>query len=575
MTTDGEQPTLCYHFFSRNKFADKSLFAVQSILAQILQQRRWDTSILDVFSFASIDEADGQLTASMLEMLILLRVCLHHLGETYILLDGLDECEDPDGFLSQLLHASSGSNVRFLFFSRPTVQFLLQNVPQSNCVNMDKEFVGPDIRRFLNRRLQRMADEGLFAPHKDGSLFVEQLLNGSDGMFLWAKLMLNYLQSPALTPHERLETIQTVTRPERLDEMYQRIISALQSSSISVRKLATRIFSWLLYCRSELTVDELHEAVTSNGSSSVSSKYPNFDHTLVLTCHGLVALSPTRVCQFVHLSIRDFLRDCGKSWGATGDPTHLTTGTPLIPVEFDGHMEILRCCIDYMTFQDLVQPVLAALPRTSSRDSVAEIVAGRLSLIRYCSLNWTHHLSSITEMLQELSNNKTRRIREVVSVISRLVASQPSLTSWLELLYLFGLEAPPVAKLREWSAYVSRTCSGIEHHDLEEHAQMISELAADLESIHNVWGQILPKKPHLVWGDLTAYTPSKFLWRTNEAHLSTLRPEKPQRASTAAAPLKTISRVSLDGTKVGVLSIWPSRYVQVDVVPNISTYRVS
>ena len=560
LTADGAQPTVCYYFFNQRKFANKPLLAIQSILAQILQQRRWDNRILDTFSFASIEQTGGQLAASRLEMMDLLRVCFRHLDNTYIVLDGLDECEDSDEFLSFLIRTSCGSKARFLCFSRPTVKFLLSTVSELDSVKMDKEFVGPDIRRFLAMHLQRMAGEGLFAPHKDVSAYVEQLFNGSDGMFLWAKLMINYLQSPALTPHERIRTIQRVVRPELLDDMYRRILSALQASGNPVRALATKIFSWLLHCRTELTVDELHDAVTVSNESPVagSTKYLNFDHTLFLTCNGLVTISPTRVCSFFHLSVHNFLRDRSQSLGASGE--FASGPDSLVPTEFDGHWEILKCCIDYITAQEPAQPQQGKPLSTLRLGTAADLVTERLSLIRYSSLHWFHHLSSIRVLLEERSSDRAKQTRDVVSLLGRLISNQLAMTLWLESIYLFGLGGvSPARELLAWGAFIAGvSTSDKEGDDLGLHSQLVLELAADLDNIHNVWAQNLLKKPYIVWGDLTAYTPSRFLARTNEVHMTTLRPEQPH-PTLATLPLKTISKVSIDDSKIGILSVWPSK----------------
>lgn len=59
--------------------------------------------------------------------------------------------------------------------------------------------------------------------------------------------MISYLKSPALVPAGRLESIKTLNSPERIDEMYFRILRLLATKIKAEQQLARQVFLWLSY----------------------------------------------------------------------------------------------------------------------------------------------------------------------------------------------------------------------------------------------------------------------------------------------------------------------------------------
>jgi len=111
---------------------------------------------------------------------------------------------------------------------------------------VDTSALSVDIGCYLSRCPASLIDDDLLLPTEIPNL-VDHLIRGADGMFLWAKLMVNYLNSPALTPAKRLETIQHVIFPEGLEKMYDRILVFIGKQGKTERNLARNIFAWLTY----------------------------------------------------------------------------------------------------------------------------------------------------------------------------------------------------------------------------------------------------------------------------------------------------------------------------------------
>jgi hypothetical protein len=83
----------------------------------------------------------GQKIASKNELCDILRLCLQGLPNTYIILDGVDECEDSNDIISVLFQACETSSTRLLLFSRPIVAELEKRLTNSDQILMNKSFI--------------------------------------------------------------------------------------------------------------------------------------------------------------------------------------------------------------------------------------------------------------------------------------------------------------------------------------------------------------------------------------------------------------------------------------------------
>lgn len=124
------------------------LSAYRSFAAQILQHHRDDSHLIDKFNFAMDHESGGQLVASRIELLELIQVYLQTPGPAYIIIDGVDECEDNRSLIQDMLAMVSMSESNILFFSRRNVANLLYTVSDGHRLYINKKTAG-DIRLYL------------------------------------------------------------------------------------------------------------------------------------------------------------------------------------------------------------------------------------------------------------------------------------------------------------------------------------------------------------------------------------------------------------------------------------------
>jgi hypothetical protein len=498
-------------------------------------------------------------------MIELLRVCLQSLGKAFIVLDAIDECDGEAGLLKDLTDIIEGSDVNIIFFSRPNSAHLPFLVAEDKCISMGVDLIGRDIELFLSNNIHDLVRRHLLMQSDGEAEIVKRLLQGSDGMFLWARLMINYLGSPALTPAQRLKAIHTVILPERLEDMYQRMLGLITAATKPEQELAKRVFSWLVYGPPEMGIQELHEALTSlPGKSRASKKFVDIERSIILSCAGLVHTSSSKACHFIHLSALEFFLSAHKSFldRRYSDRFPQPTWLDLVPTKFEGHLEILAACLSYLTFQAPSQPLSGNLGSPASSIDLHEA----FPLLKYSSTHWMHHLQST------IPTHEFTRIRrvdqgipmdivdDIFGVLSAFLPQKTTLMAMTEAFYVFGKGQPPNTKaLHSWSDWALKYASRGNMGDLRKLAEDVGEFGLDLDNLHTLWGPGLVAAPQIIWEDITAYTPSRFFAQTNATAVTFLTPLIPKHEDLSTNPLSTISAVSASSCELGVLSIWPPR----------------
>ena len=285
----------------------------------MLQAYRHDEDMLDIYTYAMNMLSRGQPTATHTELFELLILCYKAIDQVQIVLDAIDECIDPDILVQQLLELTRIGSVKLILFCRPTVSHLCQSVPHQLRLSLRTECAVRDIGLYLSRKLEDLADLNYLPEECDLEDLTDRLVRGADGMFLWARLMVSYLSSPALTLWQRLDDIAEINLPEGLDAMYSRIIILIMNNTQASKGLAKRVITWLLYARRELSPRELEEALIVGTGRPLKDgdKFNNLVDTVLLTCAGLVERETDRgwntdpndrPFRFIHLSAAEYLR---------------------------------------------------------------------------------------------------------------------------------------------------------------------------------------------------------------------------------------------------------------------------
>ncbi|KAK6358579.1 hypothetical protein TWF730_007905 [Orbilia blumenaviensis] len=264
----------------------------------------------------------------------------------YIVVDGLDECNDKErGTILRTLRKileDVPQGVKILISSRGSqdIVLALQTFQQLDLRYSNQE----DIEAFISKALHDKELEGQL-PKLTPELRVKVtsfLVENARGLFIWVDLQIEEICKEARP--EDIEAVLPIL-PRDLDELYDRIVSRIVRLRRS--KVAREIFKWVAYAIRPLTLEELKEAA-SLGDKQLSSwadlhKLADVDESKWLqNCENLVVVNRVdRTVQFAHSTVRDFLKS-GKS------------SESLFSIKGLTHGHLAEACVQYYKFPEII-----------------------------------------------------------------------------------------------------------------------------------------------------------------------------------------------------------------------------
>lgn len=565
----------CFFFFSYRYNDTRTLKnAYRSILAQILRQCRNEKTVLDMFLFAV---SDAQSSSSKEELAQLLKVVLSRLRTVSVIIDGLDECESPDELIKSLSEAVQGYNAKIVIFSRPNVHTLMK-APGVRTISVSRRSVEADLRLFFSRQVLTLQDDGLLSCTCSCEELVPYLLAGANGMFMWARLMITYLKSPALVEESCLASIRSINHPERLGDMYIRILHLITYKIREEQDLARGIFTWLTCSQRDLTVRQMQDVLvpleagvstneTSTRNSRSSASFGDFEYTVVMVCASLVEVAHGS-CHFIHQSALEFFKNSFTS-SETFDQLDPMVSKVLLPPWSEVQSELTSTCLTYLLFRVPAQPLSGNIHLSAPKSHIDTA----FPFLSYASVFWTTHLHEILRFVDvtfSCSKTSLGMFNKLLGVMSLFLDKKRVLMSWVETLYTFVLKDELNAvyvKLQEWSRDVQSLEERRIQHSIKDLADRLSAFAEDLIVMHTYWADTLYSGPHQIWNDVTAFTPSPFFQSTSATSVMSFAAIGYGNPLQSSKPLASISTETNDSKAMGVLSVWPSRYVKGYVRP--------
>jgi hypothetical protein len=254
-----------------------------------------------------------------------------------IVLDGLDECGDPESqryILKVLLNSVSNQSVPFSFIlaSRPEQHIreafdgkILRSLT-TRLVLDDKYHPDDDIRIFLQTKFQDIKDRHPCRAHLPSSWpldeEVERLVRKSSGQFIYASTVIKFIDSHRHWPPDRLDIIFGIspcgkTTPfAEMDSLYLHILA---SAPENIEK-ALEIFTILLFLHHQ----DLQ--LTPRFVESLLAFREGESFMILSDLHSIIAVPSMdeqgSTLRFFHASLGDFLTDYSRS----GDAFFLDSG---------------------------------------------------------------------------------------------------------------------------------------------------------------------------------------------------------------------------------------------------------
>lgn len=570
-----------YFFFRQEPSLDNSTAAYRSLLTQILQYCPGD-EIFDRFAFgmrnystsdySTSSFSGSQPTGTRGELFELIILCTEIMGPHYIVLDGIDECCDNVSLIRDLTRLNSTTNL--ILFSRPNVGPLQEKTTRSQRIEIGKSNTD-DIRVFLQRRLEDLFVRNMLPEDASTAKYADHLTKGADGMFLWARLMTDYLQSDALSDQDRHDTIVAIAMPERLSVMYMRIIKSITQGYSINRKMAKWIFMWLTYAKRPLTVVELEESVNLlNQEKPNKSRRRDFDRTVIMTCASLVEKATLyddkskrqiSCFRFIHNTVKEYFLDL-----FTEDQTSTlldeTRGNVASIVTPFPHSEILQACLRYMLYFMPAQSLSEALGKNRESQITASELKASLPFSSYATVLWTSHLKDTTNEVRahhEKQRATAGSVKTLFGTLGKFLGNSQIIRAWIEATYILDVDHDyDMEILKAWSTDTSALVLrfGDTNSDITSVLREAEALTSYIAELDRYWGSSLSAYPSRIWtwDEIDVFTPSQFSDRSSATVLS-LFAGNPSRAGTTLSSqyLCKISR-STSGL-LGTLSIWTSR----------------
>lgn len=282
-----------------------------------------------------------------------------------IFVDALDEAGETaavaivNAFKSTLAVANEQSHLKICFSCRHYPQITLDG--GITIVMEHHNYV--DVNRIVDHQLQYSGfEEGEKARLK------EVVCTRSQGIIQWATLVVSKIignRTHGNAFEDALKLVREV--PEGLYELYVSLLPATtrphcheSTRETRDRKLALKLFQWVLYARCPLSAWELQQALALdyNVESRSTAEYRSGDdyidgkdlHLKIKSLsQGLIEVKgdfKTGVVQFIHQSVIDFLLNSEKSLS-------FLSGDSGLPPARLAHFQISRSCLRYLFMEDV------------------------------------------------------------------------------------------------------------------------------------------------------------------------------------------------------------------------------
>ncbi|RDW60559.1 hypothetical protein BP6252_11942 [Coleophoma cylindrospora] len=309
--------SVAYFFFSfTDSEKQKPQNMLRSVIAQLLRQR--DTVHNAATNMYSA-HLNGERQPSKDGLMHLLRQLVDSFGETYLVLDALDECTEREMLLELIdeFHSWNLKALHVMVTSRKEVDIedgLEHLLEKDNKINAQSDIVDRDIRRYVRSKVQYDNRFKKWRKYPTVQQEIEDTLaNKADGMFRWAACQLDVLAKCLNLPTLRLEMGRL---PKTLDETYARI---LQNIPDVHQVFAVKLLNWLLGAKRPPTLHEMVEVFAIETDSELKfdpdRRFPE-PRDVLLICPGMIDSVQTissntgehvEELQLAHFSVQEYL----------------------------------------------------------------------------------------------------------------------------------------------------------------------------------------------------------------------------------------------------------------------------
>ncbi|KAL7802928.1 hypothetical protein V8C43DRAFT_312380 [Trichoderma afarasin] len=320
----------CYafcNFYRANEERAENIMC--NLLKQLCQiQSPLPQSVEDLFA----RHRSQRTPPSLDEAASALRSLISAYPKTFIVVDGLDECEPSSAsqFVSTILDLLVDTRANFFATSRSLPNIIGKfREHNSIIINMPSNAAADGIGQYIKSNVKRLPD---FVSHSPDVLeqVTHTIIKYSDGLFRNARFLLDSIVD-SKTPESMMDTLEEQSRRnDTLDAMMTRI----RGQDADRRDLAMNTLLWMTFAFHPLKTKQLQHALAVEvGESSLDeANIPDTDY-IASVCAGLVVIdAETDTFRFCHKSV--------DSWV-------IARGNELFP---DARLHLTRVCLTYLSF---------------------------------------------------------------------------------------------------------------------------------------------------------------------------------------------------------------------------------
>jgi ankyrin repeat protein len=306
-------------------------------------------------------------------------------------IDALDECPEAEirdmiEFFEELGESTAAEDIglRVCFSSRHYPQITMMKCQPMVLDGQDGH--EDDIARYVKSKLKVRGKtaEGVRVAVQDKA----------KGIFMWVVLVIRILNEESDRGSNNAKLRKCLDQiPAELHELFQDILQR----GIQDNKHLVPILQWISFAQSPLTREELYFAVQSGDPDFVASQpwdpdeddADSMDLFILETSKGLAEMTRGKkpTIQFIHESVRDYLRETGFAALAPELGGNLLGQT---------HDYLKRCCLSFITqpvLDRLSLPFLEKLPKAKSEEakSLRKKASALFPFLRYATDNIVFH----------------------------------------------------------------------------------------------------------------------------------------------------------------------------------------
>ncbi|KAK8013149.1 hypothetical protein PG991_009420 [Apiospora marii] len=359
----------------------------------------------------------------------------------YWVIDALDECTKYQEFFTMIRGVNPLFPLRLFITSRKIedMQIILRQLEPCSSVTsfeIPAREVGKDIEHYIQTRVKTLPID----TDADKSDLAKQMMQKSDGSFLWARLVLDELEH-VYSRQSIMQVLQSI--PEGMIPYYERTVTAMAERRLE-KHIAKAVLTWVLASTRTLTIAELSQALKLDISSDLSSAKGAVEGL----CGQLVTLSkPDGFANLVHPTAREFL--------LTKKAGEFEISKPA------AHERLALACLKLLSGADM-QP-----PRTRRFLGKSKNPGAPSPLLEYAITQFSEHVYSASAESDELLGAldrflKTNSLTWIEKIASRgdlhyLIRASKNLRGYLDrrAKYSSPLEAS-FRNINNWSIDISR-----------------------------------------------------------------------------------------------------------------------